>query len=53
MTISEIIAALALVDNAVRTVFDIAWKIYMECKHAKKIDRPRLPICAVNLLTCR
>ena len=36
MTISEIIAALALVVNAVRTVFDIAWKIYMECKHAKK-----------------
>jgi hypothetical protein len=36
MTISEIIAALALVVNAVRTVFDIAWKIYMERNHAKK-----------------
>lgn len=36
MTISEIIAALALCVNAVRTVFDIVWKIYMERKHAKK-----------------
>ncbi len=36
MTIGEIIAALALGVNVVRTVFDIAWQIYMEHKHAKK-----------------
>ncbi len=36
MTISEIIAALALAVNVVRAVFDIAWQIYMERKHAKK-----------------
>lgn len=36
MTISELIAALTLGVNAVRTLFDIVWKIYMEHKHAKK-----------------
>ncbi len=36
MTISEIIAALALVVSVVRTLFDIVWQIYMERKHAKK-----------------
>ena len=36
MTISEIIAALSLVVNAVRTVFDIVWKIYMDRDYAKK-----------------
>ena len=36
MTISEITAVLSLCVNIVRAVFDIAWKIYMERKHAKK-----------------
>ena len=36
MTISEIIAALSLAVNVVRAVFDIAWKITMERKNAKK-----------------
>ena len=53
MTISEIIATLSLVVNAVRTVFDIVWKIYMDRDHAKKIDRPQFPTRAVNPLTCR
>ncbi len=44
MTISEIIAALSLAVNVVRAVFDIAWKITMERKNAKKkIDRQRFP----------
>ena len=42
MTISEIIAALALVVSVVRTLFDIVWQIYMERKHAKKACRLRL-----------
>ena len=36
MTISEIIAALSLAVNVVRAVLDIAWKITMERKNAKK-----------------
>ena len=36
ITISEIIAALSLAVNVVRAVFDIAWKITMERKNAKK-----------------
>lgn len=36
MTISELIAVLTLVLNAVRTLFDIVWKIYHERKHNKK-----------------
>lgn len=36
MTISELIAALGLALNAVRTVFDIMWRIYQERKHNKK-----------------
>ena len=36
MTISEIIAALSLVVNAVRPVYDIVWKNYKDRDHAKK-----------------
>ena len=38
MTISELVAVLSLVVNAVRTVFDIAWKVYIEQKRANKKD---------------
>ena len=36
MDISVFIAALALVVDVVRAVFDIAWQIYLERKHSKK-----------------
>ena len=36
MTINELVAVLSLAVNAVRTVFDIVWKVYIEQKHAKK-----------------
>ena len=36
MTINELVAVLSLAVNAVRMVFDIVWKVYIEQKHAKK-----------------
>ena len=36
MDTSAIIAALALIVDVVRAVFDIAWQIHLERKHNKK-----------------